>query len=219
MTKLELTISNTQPIAVDPTSESMNYMVMVAFPKSTSKNYSAALSLAQHASQFKVANIGDTLMNIALFDKTTKDAQTAVALIQRVGEWKGVMIFSNGVRAKRWYEVTETLNCFIQSAQCRNPLAHCVSIIDDPEAPPSMRNIVSIVEGSRPIKTKTVGIRRFAFPCRLLLRDMKIERGHPASIPDQIHAAGVAHNKLLCPRFNPDAYAQVETEWRETDDI
>lgn len=208
----ELTVDSANQLEViDPFQESINALIVVAFPKSSSKNFSFALAIAQGASKYSIAEIGGSKMHFAIFEKKQADAGRASALLSYVAGWKGVMVFSNGKLVSNNYMLSEVISCYLESCSCRDSKAHCQKVIDDPfsdeVADMSMSFSIRLVE--EPVVKKAVDVDRYAFPCKLLFNRFQFQKDHPSSPQDQIQAAGVKHNCDICPNFYPDDFKRV----------
>lgn len=204
------------PALVNPFEHSIGKLLVIAFPKSTSKNLPMAVTLAERSESFLMANIGEIPMHIAGFMANERDIRIALALLDFVSGWKGTLIFSNGLLVKSHYEITEVLNCYLQSCLCKDPRAHCFVLVDDPEFTPTRRSFsFSIAIGET--TTKRVTVKRYTFPCAFLHRSMKFQVGHPSNFQDQIQAAGVRANCHLCPRFDPEQFKESGSEECEVD--
>ena len=96
--------ANTNLEVIDPFQESVNSLVVVAFPKSSSKNFTFALSIAQGASRYAITEIGGKQMHFAAFARTQADAGRASALLGHANSWKGTMIslFQYEMSLKGW---------------------------------------------------------------------------------------------------------------------
>lgn len=212
-----LVVSGDLPEKIDPFKESENHLLMVAFPKSPSKNFPFALAIAKQASRFAQAEIGGTFMYVAGFAKTPADASLAENLLGYVGSWKGILIFSLGHVVPYTYGLSLLLDCYLKSCMCRDTKAHCYELIDDPKF--SRRRGLSLTISLEPVPQKDVEVKRYLFPCRTLLKDMKFQVGHPSSLVDQIHATAVRHGVYLCPRFDPDAFQECGSVVYQVDDL
>ena len=94
---------------------------------------------------------------------------------------------------------------------CRDPTAHCHSVIDDPfsEEIEEKGLSLSIQVVERPPIKYEIEIKRFSFPCKFLLHRFRFQKEHPATAQDQIQAAAVSQGCDWCPNFNPDNWKQV----------
>jgi|WetSurSiteA1Bulk_404760.scaffolds.fasta_scaffold00097_8 hypothetical protein len=175
---------------IDPFVESVNNMLVVAFPKSTSKNFSFALSLAESASKFATVEINGKNMNVAVFSMSPSDSGKAKLLLNYTGSWKGTMVFQGGRLISgnsSTYEIEKVIDCYTQAESCRDKKAHCNSIITNWDLK-----------------------EEYLFPCKLISYYFKPQYEHPSSIQDQIHALAVSHNCHWCPNFTPDTFKEIK---------
>ena len=209
-----LTKSNTQIEVVDPFQESVNALLVVAFPKSSSKNFAFALSIAQGASRYAITEIGGNQMHFAAFARNQGDAGRASALLSYVSGWKGTMIFSRGKVIPNSYLVSQVIDCYLESCSCRDSKAHCQTIIDDPfsSVPQNLSMSISIRLVERPPIKQEIQVDRYAFPCKYLFSWFRFQKDHPSSPQDQIQAAGVSKGCDICPHFKPDDFQVVGTK-------
>lgn len=171
---------------LDPFLESVGKLLVVAFPKSTSKNFAFALSIAESASKFAVAEINGKAMHVAVFNFTPADAGKAKLLLSYANSWKGTLVFQGGNLLHSSYRVAGTIECYITSESCRDKRAHCNTIIDN----------YNLNE-------------RYLFPCKLISYYFRPMPEHPSSIQDQIHALAVEHSCNWCPNFNTDTFKEL----------
>jgi len=196
---------------VDPFDASLKFLLVIVFPKSTSKNFPLALSISEGASKFAVADINGKPTYFVCFGSNASDAGRALAVLDYVQGWKGVQIFSKGKILQSTYLVSEVLKCYMDSQSCRDYTAHCYKIIDDPfseEVESSGLSFsISIVE--KPSIKQEIEIDRYSFPCKFLHNRFRFQKNHPASIEDQIQAGAVSQGCDWCPNFNPDNWKKV----------
>lgn len=188
-------------LVIDFFGESINNLMVVAFPKSSSKNYTFALSLAVGASKYGTTDIDGKAMHVACFAKTQADAGRASTLLSFIGGWRGVLIFSAGKLVQSSYQISQVLACYLDSCSCRDSRAHCQTIIDDPfsSVARDMSMSISIRLVEHPPLKHEVKINRYSFPCKHLQPWFKFETDHPSSIQDQIQAVGVQRGCDICP--------------------
>jgi len=77
---------------IDFFKSSVGRLLVIAFPKSTSKNFQLALAVAAQASAYQVANMGGTDIHVATFLKTHGDASLAHSLLSYVSQWKAALV-------------------------------------------------------------------------------------------------------------------------------
>ncbi|MEC6413534.1 MULTISPECIES: hypothetical protein [Achromobacter] len=189
-----------------PHTFALDKLLVVAFPKSPSKNFPIALDIAKRATTYAKGYLGNTPMHLAAFDRTERDAKLAIALLDYAGTWKGTMLFAKGILVRHHFDISEVLRCFLEASQCTDFRAHCYTVIDDPDFA-SSRPIsfgFSISMG-RP-RTRTVEVKRFSFPCSKLKHYVKLDSGHPSSYQNQIQAAAVKKGCALCPNFDASEF-------------
>ena len=196
---------------IDPFEASLRFLLVIVFPKSSSKNFPLALNIAEGAEQFGVAEINRKPIYFVCFGNSQADAGRAIALLDYVRTWKGVQIFSRGRLLQSSYSVEQVLNSFLEAQSCRDPTAHCHSVIDDPfsEEIEEKGLSLSIQVVERPPIKYEIEIKRFSFPCKFLLHRFRFQKEHPATAQDQIQAAAVSQGCDWCPNFNPDNWKQV----------
>lgn len=195
----------------DPFQASLDCLIVVAFPKSSSKNFPFALSLAESANRYAVFAIGGKPMHVAAFTKSEADAGRAVAVLGYIASWKGTLIFSRGRMLQSSYQVSQVIDCYLNSCACRDQRAYCHSVIDDPfsEHIPDYGMSFSINFSTKPNLKQEIRIDQFSFPCKLLLPNFRFQRQHPSTVEDQIQATGVKQGCNVCPNFEPDAFKKL----------
>lgn len=203
--------SSSGELVVDFFGESLANLLVVAFPKSSSKNFAFALSLAMGASKYGIMTVDGKPMHVACFARTQADAARASTFLSYASGWKGTLIFSAGKLVQSSYQVSQVLSCYLESCSCRDSRAHCQTIIDDPFSREvrDMSFSISIRLVENPPPKQEVKIDRYSFPCKLLYPYFRFQADHPASHQDQIQAAGVQRGCDVCPHFNPDDFRVV----------
>ncbi len=206
MTEIQVSTSAT-PARIDLFDMSMRLFVVVAFPRSSSRSFQMALSIAQTAAEYQVADIGGIQMHVAGFGKTTTGATKALALLDLVSGWKGCMVFAAGQLLRSITEITQLLECFKQASMCRDTASHCCVVIDDPNRENALGILrvtpFGLQEDPPPKKT-------YVFPCALLFKHYLLDPNHPSSYQDQAQAAAVKRGIHVCPYFNPDDLRETE---------
>ncbi len=166
---------------IDPFQASMGSLLVVAFPKTNSKNYSFAVQIVESAERWAIVEINGQSMHVAAFGKTQVEGGRAATLLGYSLGWKGTLLFVKGRLLRDSYEVREVIDCFVQSCECTDIKAHCHEVINDPKYSP-----YDYSSGRRKID-------RYIFPCKHLMPWMRFDSEHPSSYHDQIQAAGVKH--------------------------
>ncbi|SEN00827.1 hypothetical protein [Halomonas caseinilytica] len=197
---------------IDPFDASLRYMLVVVFPKSTSKNFSLVLNIAEGAEQYAVADINGKSTYFVCFGESQSDAGRAVAILDYVRTWKGVQVFSKGKLLQNSYHMAPVLNCYLESQSCRDYQAHCYKVIDDPFSEEvEGRGTLSIRVVDKPSIKHEVEMDRYLFPCNFLFNRFRFQKDHPSSIADQIQASAVKSVCDWCPNFEPVKWRKVGT--------
>lgn len=207
MTISSITLPDQPP---DLLSESSEKLAIVVFSKSSSKNFPIALSIARQAT-LRQSSVDGRPIYVAYFDKTERGAKLAVSLLEYVGAWKGVIIYSCGRLIKSWYEFTDVLVCYLESCLCNDYRAHCFKMIDDPAYRPGESPGLSVPILSGLMSIKRVEVDRYTFPCVKIYQSMTFQTDHPASYQDQIQALGVKRLCHSCPNFDPAQFKKTGT--------
>ncbi|HTF71705.1 MAG TPA: hypothetical protein VK638_54465 [Edaphobacter sp.] len=118
---------------IDPFLASIECLIVIAFPKTNSKNYAFAVRIAESAERYAVADINGQSMHIAVFGKTQVEAGRAATVLGYTQGWKGTLLFLQGRAIRDSYRVREVIECFLQSLQCSDTKAHCHEVVDDPK--------------------------------------------------------------------------------------
>jgi hypothetical protein len=185
MSEKNIQLSESQKI--DPFYESVSSLLVVAFPKSPSKNFSFALSVAESASKYAITEINGKTMHVAVFTKLLSDIGKAKVLLGYTNAWKGTLIFHNGSLLRSGYEVSRVIECYAKSESCNDPKAHCNTVV------------TPYGYGETP----------FLFPCKLIAYNFKSHSVHPSSIEDQIQALAVNHGCNWCPNLHPENFREI----------
>jgi hypothetical protein len=188
-----ITLQSNEMQKIDPFYESVDSMLVVAFPKSSSKNFSFALSVAESASKFAITEINKKIMYVAVFSKSPADAGKAKVLLSYTNSWKGTLIFHGGNLLRGGFEVSRVIDCYAKSESCKDPKAHCNTVVTP----------------------YGFGEKPYLFPCKLISYHFKLHSVHPSSIEDQIQALAVNHGCEWCPNFHPENFKLVEEPFCE----
>lgn len=198
---------------IDPFGASLRYMLVLVFPKSTSKYFPLVLNIAEGAERYAVADISGKPTYFVCFGANQADAGRAVAILDYVRTWKGVQIFSRGKLLQNSYHVAQVINCYLESQSCRDYQAHCHSVIDDPYSEDLEHQglSLSIRLVDKPTLKQEVEVDRYLFPCNFLKSRFRFQKDHPSSSADQIQASAVKNGCDWCPNFEPDKWEKVGT--------
>ncbi|MDP9651728.1 hypothetical protein [Paraburkholderia caledonica] len=140
-------------------------------------------------------------------------------LIHYVRGWRGTHFYARGRMVigemEPAFEIEAVLKCFADSCAARDHRAHCFRLIDDPFNPLApYRAFDHVAPNFRHFEAASID-GTYVFPCRHMLQWFRPQKTHPASIPDQIQAEGVAHYCDVCPRFAPDDFGSNSIEPEE----
>lgn len=174
--------------------------VAVVFPASRSPSLSAAIEIARGAAQFSAIGTGRGMLYVAGFEPHREQAARAVALLQLVGEWKGVQVWAGGRQRGVW-PARGVLECFITTETCTDWRAHCIVTVDVAQYPPGGGALISLLTGAAPPPPPPPKDMR-VFPCQRARQGFRFDHMHPSSYADQAQAAAVAMGCDWCPRFD-----------------
>jgi hypothetical protein len=203
---------NEVAVHVDLIQESIDRLMGVAFPKSSSNVYRLAVNIAQGAHLYQEIVIEKKLVHLVAFEKNKRDTARALALIQHVAGWKGVQFFIDGKVALNTYNISGVLQCYMEACSCNDWRAHCLQTVDDYKAStsnsvaPAMIRIAITAE--KPIKEK-IKIDRYTFPCSFLKNYFRYQNDHPSTPENQIQASAVSRGCDWCPNFDASNYKKI----------
>ncbi len=189
----------------DPLAESVGNLVVVTFPKSTSKNYPLAVHIAKGAHIYRGDLVDGVLINYAVFSKNREQACRTQGLLDYISEWKGIQVFIDGRLEKDIIQINRVLICYLKASACEDWQAHCFKVIDDPFGEEITNNEMSLIIRitDKPAAPKrAVDIDQYIFPCALIYRKKLLQANHPSSIEDQIQAVAVQNGCSWCPYFD-----------------
>jgi hypothetical protein len=108
------------------------------------------------------------------------------------------------------YHLESVIKCFADSCRVHDYRAHCHRIIDSPYFPVAPQRLYEHIHPEFRHVTPLSERGLYVFPCAYMLDWFQAQRGHPATVPNQIHAEGVAKYCDVCPRFNPDDFTETK---------
>lgn len=189
---------------------SHDYLVIALFVRSRSDAFDLALEVARGAELFAERDLETMKVFVAGFAPTFSGALRSMDLIHYVRGWKGTHFYAKGRmiigEMPQAFALEGVLQCFAESCASRDYRAHCFRLIDDPCNPLApYRTFEHIGRYFRHFEAKSKD-GTYVFPCRHMLQWFRVQRDHPASIPDQIQAEGVDKMCDVCPRFDPDDF-------------
>lgn len=195
---------------LEPITASLDCMIAIVFPRSTSKSFPLALRLAQGLLRLEKGTIGGKTYYLACIANVKKDALIAKALLEYTAGWKGTRVFVSGNECPSAFKVIRVLDCYSQAMHCKDPKAHCY-VIDDHPVIRAMKSMAALNMDGDTFES----LRKqpqYLYPCRLIaIYNNVLQEGHPSSIPDQIQATAVRHSCHWCPLFEPHRIKAVRT--------
>jgi hypothetical protein len=209
------TSSPIQPYQIDD-----DILVTAAFPKSVSKNFSAALNLAQNANRFCVIDIEGKPYHLAAFGNTQQQTDVCGFLIDIISQWKGVHFYVKKRHVSNYYAIKSVLECYQNSMRCASPQSYCHTIKEDF----SINEIVSNDEIKDVSNKKSIGFslsiadvfsslnpkktnqndNQWLHPCRKIVDyyNDRIDLRLPFTPQEQMQVLAVKHDCEWCPNFN-----------------
>ncbi|GEA64900.1 hypothetical protein QUG64_04060 [Acinetobacter lwoffii] len=186
---------------------SLNSNFTIAFPKSKSRNFPAALSLAKLADEFEEKIDGKAVYYISTFSINQKNCSLLIALLDLAIDWKGVHIFLDGKPLNRSRYLAEMLRCYRNSFRVKDHKAYCFEIKEDLGSPNygSMIFELRIINENDTLLSKESDKKptQWIYPCKQLSGAARfLNKCHPASLQDQLQAKAVEVSCDLCPNFN-----------------
>lgn len=191
-------------------------LLAMSFPKSRLHSYDAAVNVARQAQHYAEQHVGKTLMHFAGFGRSREQMARALSVVRGLRSAKGFQIYAGGQLLAEWHRVEVVLRCILQSMGNEDPHSHCVMMVTDRFVGAGQRGDASrLLTHSQPLDLNWDAMmnldldapapadRLVAFPCRYLLynRQFRFQPGHPASEPEQLHAAAVREGCDWCPNF------------------
>lgn len=189
----------------DPLTESIGNLMVVLFPKSTSKNYPLAVNIAVGAAYYDAKLIDGVLINYAVFSKNREQAGRLQGLLDYISEWKGVQFFINGQLEKDLIKINRVLVCYLKASSCNDWRAHCFKVIDDPlrqEINDHRSELIIRITDKPAMPKVAIEIDQYVFPCSLIYHFKVFQANHPATMEDQIQAESVRFGASWCPLFD-----------------
>lgn len=200
---------------VDPVKDSFNYLMVIAFGKSSSPSYPLAVSVAKGATKYAEVPLGKQIVHLSAFDKNKEGASRALSIVKYLSGSKALQIFANGVLERNSWSVISILECYLKSATCNDFRAHCQRIIENPFAEKDYRHNLSItirITEETENKAKPIVVERYLFPCSYLLQHFKFQIGHPSTPEDQVQAGAVENHCDWCPNFSSNNFKKLPTK-------
>lgn len=190
--------------------------VQVLFTKSSSKNYKAAISLAQKAAQYTGHEIDGVMYHVAAFSSDPKQFMLAGVLIDYVVGWKATIVVCGGRRLHNHYKFSELVACMGTASHCSDPKAHCCEVIkrafaEDPYPQIRQTMLVFRFPGEIPVQEEPpVAEAAYISPCKLLRLSGRLSRHHPSTPEAQIESISKAEFIDVCPYFDAAHFREIK---------
>lgn len=209
---------------VDLIADSLANPLVVAFSKSNSPNYSAAVALAKLASKYSENTIGNSMMHMAAFAADRVQMSRALALLRYIKGLKSTQLYAGGKLLASAYRTEEVIDCYLTASACNDWRAHCHRYIRNPFAGGDERlrwtgndlqmpTISTALGFPRLVNPKPEKFSQYRFPCKFLVRfgeiHFKLDSNSPVSAANQIQAMAVAQDCAWCPNFKPEDFTKT----------
>lgn len=210
--------------AVDLVADSLCHPLVVAFSKSSSPNYGAAVALAQLASKYSENKAGTSVMHMAAFAADRVQMSRALALLRYIKGLRSTQLYAGGKLLASAYRTEEVINCYLTASACNDWRAHCHRYVRNPFAGGDERIRWTGSDLQMPTISTSLGFPRlfnpkpekfsqYRFPCKFLVRfgeiHFKLDANSPVNASNQIQAMGVAQDCAWCPNFKPDDFKKL----------
>lgn len=178
---------------LDSQKVSVQNLIGVAFPKSSSRSYAVTVAHAKNATAYGEIIIGDKLFHCAVFGLDKAQASYATMVLEAVKDWKHTRIFARGRVLEQHYNVVEVLRCYLNSLEVVDQNAHCHFVY---------RDLAFFRFGKE--------VDRHQIPCRMLQGfTQEVVRDRVASPKDSIQALAVRRGSFWCPKFKPEEFHSI----------
>jgi hypothetical protein len=211
--KAEVSTAHDQAVgesSVDLIADSITHPLAVAFNKSSSPNYLAAVEAAKHAHKYSEVQLGKSSIHMAVFSADRVQLSRALHLIRYINGLKSTRIFAGGKLLASSFQTEEVINCYLSSLECNDWRAHCHKIVIDAFMEErSTRNAMIDLN----IFDSKHNENRYLFPCSYLAgyggSGLVLQKAYVASPTDQIQALAVKKGCSWCPNFKPGDFKKL----------
>lgn len=199
--------------ADNPFTLSKQFLLVVTFNKSTSKNFQTALLWAKSAKLFKAMPIGKDEIYLCGFDKTAEQAGAASVFLTYIENWTGKQIYIGGiVHSGSVYDLFGILDCYQKSLACPNSMSYCCVLEENVFLSHETRKTsfsISLTFDKVEEEPKQKLIQ-YVIPCQKL-QYLKLEKAeYLGSWQEQIEALAVRQNIAWCPSFDASRFRQYD---------
>lgn len=197
----------------NPFSLSKQYLLVVTFNKSSSKNFQAALLWARSAELFQTFKVDKEEIFLCAFGKNAEQAGMASVFLGYIENWSGKQIYIAGrIHSGSIYDLLGVLDCYQKSLNCSNIKSYCCflgnSIFRSHEQQNVSFTISLSLEKPQPEPTQKKVL--YVIPCQKL-QYLKLEKDTClGSWSEQIQALAVRQNLAWCPSFDATNFRQFE---------
>lgn len=213
-----------QSESIDLIADSLAHPLAVAFSKTSSPSYGAAVELAKLGSKYAERDIGRSTVHMAVFAGDRLHMSRAMALMRYIKGWKSTQLYAGGKLLFSAHRVEDVINCFLTATACSDFRAHCHRVIRSPFAGDDERigwidsdlAICGFARiGGRLVVAEPKRERhdRYVLPCRFLARYGEIHfrlDGSPDVSPvDRLQAMAVSQDCAWCPNFEPSNFRRL----------
>lgn len=214
-------------LTADIISESLRNPLAVAFSRSGSPNYGAAVELAKLGIKYAEQVVGKSVVHMAVFAGDRLHMSRALALLRYIKSWKGTQLYAGGKLLFSASRVEDVISCFLTACACNDYRAHCHRIIRSPFAGTDERirwvsNDLSIsgfarVGGQLVVtEPKIERFDRYVLPCRFLARygelHFRLDGSPNVSPGDRLQAMAASQDCAWCPNFRPSEFEKTQRE-------
>lgn len=209
---------------VDLIADSLSHPLAVAFSRTNSPNYGAAVELAMLGSKYAELALGRSIVHMAAFSASRAHMSRALALLRYIKGWKSTQIYAGGKLLFSAHRVEDVINCFLTAAACCDYRAHCHRVIRSPFAGDDERirwigSDLAISGFARVGGMLTVtdprreSFEKYVLPCRFLARygeiHFRLDGGPDVSPRDRLQAMAVSQDCEWCPNFEAGDFKKV----------
>jgi hypothetical protein len=205
----------TQAGDVDLIADSLSHPLAIAFSKTSSPNYGAAVELAMLGSKYAELALGKSILHLAAFAADRLHMSRALALLRYIKSWKSTQIYAAGKLLYSAHSTEQAINCYLTAAACNDYRAHCHQVISNPFADSDDRIELAptgVIIGNA-AGTKRTRFGEYMLPCRNLTYAgaiyFRLDRSHDVSSADQIQAVAVSKDCAWCPNFKPGNFRRL----------
>ncbi|WP_186215931.1 hypothetical protein [Burkholderia gladioli] len=195
---------------------SLDYLLIAVFLRSRSETLPVVLEIAERAELFTQRDLESLKIYVAGFRADDEGATQTMQLIHYIRSWKGSHFYVRGRlmigAMEQAYNLESVIRCFVESFSVDDYRAHCYRLIDNPYFPVAPQRMYEHIHPEFRHVTPLSERGIYQFPCAYMLDWFQAQRDHPASVRDQIQAAGISKGCDACPRFNPDEFVSNQAK-------